>query len=232
MTQPSSPAGQDTPAAAERPDYAALLQQIPDDYLAQDRRVNSRVGNIAQRLAAQDSERREREAQEHAKAEAEARLHKLAEENPFEFSQVYLKEHAASQAHREIEKLRSAEQDSLMNAVGQAYGALPEWREIMSDPDSAQRLAEAVAGRQGGDIVASFNAVALDLVAERRAQHAPNNEKINAEVEARVQERLAARLRGEAVPQMSAARTMSNSIDPRSMSEADFNRWYKQTFGV
>lgn len=229
------PAGQSsTPAAAAPTDYATMLSQIPDDVLQSDRRLQSRIGNLGQRFAEQARQQIESEARQRESEAAEARMHRLAEEDPFQFSAQYLKQHAETQAHRQIEGLRRSEQETLMHAVGAAYGQLPEWPEIMADPANAQRLAQAVAGRTSpADMVASFNATALDIVAERRAQHLPGNkDRLDAEVEARVQERLAARLRGETVPEMTAARTISGSLDVRGMTDEQFNRFYKSTFGV
>lgn len=233
MTETPSATGQPDPAPAVT-DYAAMLSQIPDDVLQSDRRLQSRIGNLGQRFAEQARQQIEADAKQREAQAAEARLRKLAEEDPFSFSQEYLKEHATSQARQEIENLRRGEQETLMQAVGAAYGNLPEWRDIMADPDNAQRLASAVAGRQGADIVASFNATALDLVAERRAQKMPNTAARDAEIEARVQERLAARLRGETVPEMSAARIMNTNSAGliNQMSDAEFDRFYKKTFGV
>ena len=225
MTDTPSAAGQ--PPAPAAPDYASMLAQIPDDVLQSDRRLQSRIGNLGQRFAESARQQIEAEAQRRETAAAEARLLELAEQDPFSFSAKYLKDHATSQARQEVENLRQSEQEALMRAVGTAYGNLPEWRDIMADPDNAQRLAQAVAGRQGADIVAAFNATALDLVAERRSAKRPIDDS---EIEARVQERLAARLRGETVPDMSAARiqniNMASAIS--RMSDAEFDRFYKE----
>lgn len=231
--QRATPAASTEQPAAAALDYAALLNEIPADVLRAHPRFLGVAGEYAARLTERERARFEAESQRKAQEEAEARLHKLAEEDPFSFSAEYLKQDATKQAHREIERLRQSEQETLMQAVGNAYGALPEWREIMSDPGNANRLAEAVAGRTGADIVAAFNATALDLVAERRASRTADSrvrEKLDTEVEALVQERLAARLRGETVPEMSAARTMSvnQAAAILNMSDADFDRWYNR----
>jgi hypothetical protein len=222
-------AGKEAPAAAPQVDYNAILDSIPDNVLRSHRRINGYAGEIAQR------ERHNIEAESRTKAdrEAEERLIREAEENPFEFTQKWLKGKAAERAQLEIDQVKKGAQAALFERVANSYAALPEWRNLT--PDEFARVQRAVAGKSDEELVAAFNVAALDVLADRRAntraeQH--YSDRLEAEVQARLTEAQAARLRGERAPDMSAPVSAVGNFDPRNLSPEEFDRWYKQTFGV
>ena len=210
-------------------DYNAVLDQIPDDVLTRHARISGVVGKHAQRLAERERTRLEQEARDRALRDKEAELLKLAQENPFEFSQRYLKDYETSRAQLEIQGLRTNVQKDLFERVASSYAAHPEWRELT--PDEFSRVQQAVAGKSDEELVAAFNVAALDVLAERRASkraEASLKDRMSAEVEAQVQQRLAERLGSERAPDMTAPSSAIGRFDPRNLSDEDFDRWYKQ----
>ena len=221
----------DKPAAAAAPevDYDAILDTIPDHVLTRHRRINGYAGTIAererQRIATEENARAQREAEE--------RMIREAEENPFEFTQKWLKGKAQEKAQLELNQVKTRAQAALFEKVANSYAALPEWRSLT--PDEFARVQRAVAGKADEELVAAFNVAALDVLAERRASSLAdryNRDRLEAEVQARLTEAQAARLRGERGPDMSAPISAVGNFDPRNLSPDEFDRWYKQTFGV
>lgn len=232
-TAPSEAAASaDTQAAAPEVDYAAMLDQIPEDVLRAHRRFNGLVGSHAQRLAEQDRQRIAQEEFERAKQEKEAELARLAEENPFEFSQRYLKDKAKERVELELRDLRTKAQTQLFEKIANSYSALPEWQQL--SPDEFAKIQQQVAGKSDDELVAAFNVAALDVLAERKASSRAERtvrERLASERAAWEQEAQARRLRGETIPDMSAPASANGVSDVqaiRGMSDADFNRYYEQ----
>lgn len=227
-------AAQPAPAAAPEVDYAALLDQVPEDVLRTHRRFNGIVGSHAQRLAEQDRQRIAHEEYQRAEREKQAQLEREAEENPFAFSQKWLKGRAEERAKLELAELRTKAQQALFEKIAQAYAALPEWQQLT--PEEFARVQQQVAGKSDDELVAAFNVAALDVLAERRANGRAERlarERLSAEVEAQVQQRLAERLRGEPVPDMTAptsANGLSDVSAIRGMDDKEFDRFWNSRF--
>ena len=219
-------------AAAPQVDYAALLDTVPEDVLAKHRRFNGLVGSHAQRLAEQDRQRIAQEEQIKAEEAERQRLRKLAEENPFEFTQKWLGDQARQTAELELSQLRTRTQTALFEKIASSYGVLPEWQQLT--PEEFGNIQRQVAGKADEDLVAAFNVAALDILADRRANSRAEKalrDRLATERQAWEQEAQARRLRGETAPDMSMP-TSANGVNDvqaiRSMSDAEFNAYYER----
>ena len=227
-------AAQPTEAAAPQVDYNALLDQIPDDVIRSHRRINGYAGSMAQRMAEAERQRIAQEEYQRAQAAREAELMREAEENPFAFSQKWLKGKAEERAKLELSELRTKTQTQLFEKIASSYAALPEWQQLT--PDEFARVSQAVAGKSDDDLVAAFNVAALDVISSRRAQSQGERiarERLKDEVEAQVQQRLAERLRGERPPDLMAPVNVAGISDAsaiRQMSDAEFDAFYNSRF--
>ncbi len=235
MSDPSTPPtdAQASAGSGAEPDYASLLDNVPEEYLLRHRRVNGLVGSHAQRLAERQRESDQAEARVKADREAEDRILKLAEDDPFTFSQHYLQGKAKERQELEMSQLRTNAQKKLFERVGQSYGQLAEWKTLT--PEEFAQVSQSVNGVAEDDMLPAFNAAALDMLANKRAasrMDAQFKERLASEVEVALQERLAARMRGDTSPDMSLPSSGVGAFDPRSMSDQDFDRWYKRRFGV
>ena len=240
--EPSASTGatpsQEGAATPAQVDYNALLDQIPDDVLSKHRRFNGIVGSraqtLAQRLAEQERQRIAGEEFERAKREKEAELERLAEENPFEFSQRYLKDKAKEKVQLELNDLRSRAQTQLFEKIASSYSALPEWQNL--SPDEFAKVQQQVAGKNDDELVAAFNVAALDVLAERRATSRAERavqERLAAERAAWEQDYHARRLRGEVSPDMSApvsANGINDAQAIKNMTPAEFDAFYNARF--
>lgn len=226
----SSEAAETSEPAAPAVDYNALLDSVPDDVLRKHSRFNGYAGRMAQQMAERERERISQEEYQRAERAKLEELEREAEENPFAFSQKWLKGRAEERAKIELAGLRKKTQEDLFAKIGQAYGALPEWQQL-SDDEMA-RVSQAVVGVPEDELVARFNAAALDVVATRRAA-ARSREQIEAEVQARLQQMNADRLRSETAPDMSSptsAQGLSDAAAIRGMSDKEFEAFYNRTF--
>lgn len=228
--QATASAAAPTDTAAPSVDYNALLDQIPEDVLTRHRRFNGYVGSHAQRLAAVEQERRAREESEKAVQAKMEELEREAEENPFAFAARWKSDRARERAQLELSELRTNTQRQLFAKIGESYGAIPEWQQLT--PDEFAKVQRSVVGASDDELIGRFNAAALDVLADRRAEQKAR-ERVEAEVEARLQQMRGENLRGETTPSMDrpvSANGISDASAIRGMSDAEFNAYYQRTF--
>lgn len=222
------------PAAegASEVDYNALLDSVPDEVLQKHSRFNGYAGRMAQRMAENERQRIQSEEFERARASKEQELLKLAEENPFEFSQRYLKDKGQEKIQAELSEVRRKAQSSLFERVAKSYADLPEWSQLT--PDDFQRIQSRVAGKQDEELVATFNSAALDVVAAVRARAQSDKDlkdRLVIEKQAWEQEMVARRMRGEFAPDMGvplSANAVSDVNAIRSMTDREFQEFYER----
>ena len=218
--QEAAPNG--VPAAPSPPAFD--ISKIPDDVLLRDPRFTGLVGRHAKRLADQEDGRRKADA---IKAQ-EAAMIEEARSNPYQFAEKWLGEKSKEVANREFSELADKTQRDILNKLAEAYGAIPEWKEL-TDQEFGD-VASRTAGLSGAELIAAFNAAAFDKVADKRANKRMSTEmtrRLAAEKEAWEREAAAARLKGEVAPDL--ARPSGNGrFDPAQLSDEEFNRWYEQ----
>ncbi len=212
------------PTPPQPPDSFELLRGIPDDVLFRDPRFNTLVGRHAKRLADQDTERRTADAikrQENTMIEE-------AKSNPYQFAEKWLGSKSEEIAKREFSELTTRTQNEILDKLGLAYGAIPEWKELTQDEFAD--VAARTAGLEGAELIAAFNMAAFDKIADKRAGKRVNSElsrRLSAEKEAWEREAVAARLRTETPPNMTGP-SGPGRFDPLQLSDEEFNKWYER----
>lgn len=220
----------DAAQGATEVDYSALLDSVPDEVLQKHSRFNGYAGRLAQRMAEQERANIVREQYEKARADKEQEMLKLAEENPFEFSQRYLRDKSEEKIKQELGSVRQQAQSALFERVAKGYAELPEWQRLTTE--DFQKIQSRVVGKSDEELVAAFNVAAMDAVTEVRARDRADKDfkdRLSVERQAWEQEMQARRLRGEFPPDMSlpiSAAGVSDVSAINSMSDREFQQWY------
>jgi hypothetical protein len=173
-------------AAPEAPpyDWRKALEEAPADELRRHPKFAGIVGSEKQFWQKQWDDQKQAEADAKAKAQAEADLRELAQRNPVEFADKWLSSEEARQQQERLTALESSARQDVAKSIGAAFQAFPEWEDLMRDPNALARLATAMEGKPPDQVLAAWNAAAVDLMVERRAA-------------AKAQADLAARLQAE-----------------------------------
>lgn len=174
---PEAPA-QDAPAAeaASAPseqapvlDWRRALDEAPTDELRRHPRFAGIVGSEKQSWEQDWAARKQAEADAKARVEAEEALREMARRNPVEFADRWLSSEEARQQQERLTALESNARQAVGRSVGAAFHAIPEWAQITRDPDALARLTTAMQGKDGDDVLAAWNATAVEIVAAKRA---------------------------------------------------------------
>jgi hypothetical protein len=216
---------------AETPTWQQELDKVDAKTLRSHPRIAGIVGSAIQADRQRDQEERERKGRE----ETEQELLKFSEENADYIKDKYPRayEHLMGlqqeRARRELETVGSKTVHQLASEIGRAMNDVPEWKEL-TEADH-QKLAEAVVGRPDAEVIAIFNRVAIDLLAERRAEkkHATWKEKeLAKEREAARQEEAAKLLKGSEAPDTTPSKGQPAGVNINGMSDAEFDDYWKK----
>lgn len=178
-----------TEAAPEAPaiDIDKILDETPAERLRRHPKFAGIVGSEKQFWEKQWADQKQAEADAAAKAKAEAELEELAEKNPVEFADKWLGSQQAKKMRDQMAALESNARQDVAKSIGAAFQAFPEWEDLMRDPNALARLATAMEGKPADQVLAAWNAAAVDLMVERRAAA-----KAQADLDARLQAERAA----------------------------------------
>lgn len=218
------------PVAAEPPvDWEDILNKAPDEVLAKHRRVQGIAGSHAERLFQRRAQDTEHERQQTAASAAREELKRLAQEKPLEFADMFLSHEDAEQARQRVLDMERVTAKNMMEQIGAAYHGLPEWQNL-TDTEKAQ-LREAVSDAPDNDVLPRFNAAALNIVADRRA-NTRLTDRLPAEKEAWRKEWEAERLGSEQGPDLRRpSDAPRRRLNWAAMDDKDFNSWWKQKYG-
>jgi hypothetical protein len=218
------------PAAVEtNPSLDWLKTASPDEIMANDRIrgiFGSRIQQERERIGRELDSERERTARE----QAEAELISLAKTDQFAFAERYLSKNEQERLAKDLDKLKSSTRNEFAKQLGAGYSALPEWNQLTSA--EAEHLARAVAGKADDQALIDFNAAALDVIAERRANAklAKYREtELPKEREAARQEEAGKRLKNGARPSLARGEAAPTGKGWQDLpAGADFNKAYEE----
>lgn len=195
--------------------------------LKKHRAVGGLAGSIAERQLAQLKQQDDHEREAEAARRAREDLRKLAQEKPLEFADMFLSHDDANQARERIANVERSAAKQIMEQIGEAYHGLPEWQEL-TDAEKV-RLKEAVEQAPDNPLPA-FNRVALDIVADRRAEKRLLD-RLPKEREAWRKEAEAERLTSEQGPDLRRpSSTTRRPVNWQAMSDEDFAKYWKQRY--
>jgi hypothetical protein len=162
----------ETPPAA--PDWRKAIDEAPLDELRHHSRIAGIVGSEKplwqQQWQQQWESQKSEEIAAKARADYERELEELYEKHPVAFAEKVWGERQAAKAKEQLSSLEVNAQKSVATQIGAAFHAIPEWAAIADDPDRLAQLAVALEGKTRDQVLPAWNAKAVDLVAERRAQ--------------------------------------------------------------
>jgi hypothetical protein len=200
--QTQTPAAETTEPAEPNPVEEWLRTASPDDILKNDRIrgiFGSRIAAERDRIERDLGEKSQREAREAAQKE----LDDLAQNDIYEFQRRYLSKRDQDRIATELATVKNSTRSEFAANLGRGYQALPEWQNLTAEEQ--ETLARAVTGKGDDDALVAFNAAALDVIAERRAQAKLTKwteAQLQKEREAIREEEAAKRLKGSARPAM------------------------------
>lgn len=219
--------------AVDTPDWQRLIEQVDPNEIRKHPRVAGIVGEMvdkAVRKWANDQQERITNAQ---RAQAEKDLLELAERDPLGFSKRFLTDKEQERLHRQFATVQQQTREEFARRIGRAFQDVPEWKEFTAQDYEA--LAMAVQGKPDDEIIAAYNAKAAELIADKRAEKRASEryqkwraDELEKEVDARVKDTLAKRLKRDARPDLRPAAGAPAKFDPNKLSDSDFNQWYEK----
>ncbi len=204
------------------PEYADKLAK-----LRADRTVAGVAGGIAETMRkAQDAQAQLERQQEAERAERQ-RLLDMARDEPEEFAAQFLSQQQADDMKRQLEALETKAQTHIAGQVGLVVRDLPELQEM--NTNELRRMADAMSGAHGDDVLGIYVKTAIDIAADKRAAskvEADFPARLQAEIEARETANNANRLRSTAAPSLDTGRPSSFTDEPDFRTDpAGYARW-------
>lgn len=233
---------QDAPveaAAVEAPqapvyDWRKALEEAPADEIRRHPKFAGILGSEKPRWMEEWASTKQAEADAKAKVEAERALEEMAEQRPVEFADKWLGDRQTQKMREQVANLEQTARQTTATAIGAAMHTIPEWESAATDPDVLARLAQAMQGKQGDEVLSAWNATAITIVAERRAAALFEKqvaERIKAERAAWETEAAAQGFKLSARPDLVRAGRHPNGADPEPDYLRDakaWDAWYKR----
>jgi len=218
-------------AVQEAPDWRSLIDRADASELRKHPKIGGIVGQMVD-TAMRDWQRNQQETYNRQATEAaREELRRLAKEDPDAFAERFLKDDQREFALAQLQTLRQQETAAMAQRVGRAYASIPGWDRLTTDDHSI--LARAIQGLPDDEVIAAYNAKALELLAARRVEDAANERfekfkksELAKEREAIRAEEAAKLLKKEPKPDMTRATRQPPVPDFSRMTDADFERWY------
>lgn len=173
------------------------------------------AGSIAESMKKADNERAAADAAIEAARAKEQELLDLAENDPEEFAARFRTQAQADRARQELEDLRTTEQQRIASQIGLAARDLPELQDL--DLAEQRKIADALAHASADQMLAVYNAVLIDITADRRAtarMEAEFPNRLAAELEAKEAETNAQRVRNGTAPSLGVRAREPASDEP------------------
>jgi hypothetical protein len=228
--QPQEPNG--AQAEPTPPTWLTELEKVDARELRKHPKIAGIIGSEQQRAIQTERERIKVEEGERAAKAAEQRLRDLAQKDPVTFAEQWLSQAQKDDIQRQLDDLHRKTRSDLATAIGRAYQGLPEWKELSQEDQEA--LGRAVMGKPDDEVLPLFTTHAADLVARRRAERQFNEWKtkeLAKEREAIRQEEAAKLLKGSDAPDGRAPKGEPAGVNVHTMSDAEFDAYWKKKFG-
>ncbi len=146
--------------AFENPDHRSALTAK----LKSHRTIAGIAGEIVQR----DREVQNQAAAKTAVEAEQARIRKLAQEDPDAFASEWLEKATAHEANQKLADIRNTTRTEFISQIGKSLKDLPEFAELSVEDHG--KLARALVGVAEDDLLSVFTRTALDLVADKRSE--------------------------------------------------------------
>jgi hypothetical protein len=201
----------------------------PDEIMKNDRIR----GILGSRLQAEREKIRKDLGEEQDKAareKAEADLIELARWQPQQFAEKYLTDYEQKKIQKDLDALKDNALSEIAGYIGEGYRDLPEFQNLTTA--ELEKLNAAVVNKSHRDAIKGFNAAALDVIAERRANAklaTYRETELPKEREAARQEAAATRLKQGARPTLTRAPAPTEGNGWQDLPPGpDFNKAYEQ----
>lgn len=231
----SPPADRDLGVVLEELDR--ILQANPDAKkdLRAHRTLMGIAGSMAQTIAQNMKREDDTKAQREAMANLEQQMIHDAETDPEAFAEKWLKGQQAARTRRELDQMRDSVEAELGENIGKAVTSLPEFKEL--SPEEVQRIAAEVAGKPKSEVLAAYARATVEAVAGKRAAKEVakwRESELEKEVQARLKEANAKRLKKEQAPSIKGGTAAPVSTEPPYDPKpgSDWNKWYQRKYRV
>ncbi len=146
--------------AFENPDQrSALLPKLKSH-----RTVAGIVGEMLERTKEEDRFK----ASQQAVLDEQARIRKLAQDDPDAFAAEWLEKATVAEANKKLADIRDTTRTEFIKQIGESLKEMPEFAELTTEDHG--RLARALVGVSEDQLLGVFTKTALDLVAEKRSE--------------------------------------------------------------
>lgn len=236
-----TPEGQTAEAPAEItapvvPTWQEELDKLDAKELRKHPKIAGLIGSEAQYLFSQKTKADQEEQQRKLRDATETELMKFTEDNA-----DYLKEHyprayehfmglEQQRAARQVGGIRQQTVQEIGNAIAQSFAELPEYKEMIGDPATFEKLQKALAGKADHEVPAIFNRHALDFVAERRAARKFDEQyskKVD-ELRAALKQEIAAEvLKSSDAPDVTRPKGQPVNKMPADMTKEEFDNFWQ-----
>lgn len=200
------------------------------DRLKKHRAIGGIAGSIAERRMLELGQQHEAQRQADAARAAAAELEDMAQNRPLEFADKFLNIRTAEKTRAQINAVEQNAAKKIMEQIGSAYRDLDEFADLTDDEKG--RLRDAVADATDDNALPKFNRVALEIVADRRAEK-KMADRLAKEKEAWRQEYEGERLGTDrkAPDLRRSTRSTSKPLNWADMSDKDFADYWKKRYG-
>ncbi len=214
------------------PAWIKELDTIDSKELRRHPKVAGIIGGEVQRATEMTTRQLQQQLQIKAAQDAQQQTLKLAQEDPEEFARQYLGDAERRRITDELGKAQAAARAEMGRMVGQAFVALPDWKDLIEDDHNT--LAQSVVGKQEHEVIGAYNAAAVNLLAAKRAakQFEDWKAKELASERAAIRKEEAARLAtAQPAPDLRKGTGQAGTRSVRDMTDAEFNAYWKDKHG-
>lgn len=222
---------------ATGPSWVKDLDTADPELVRKHPRVMAIVGELFGKRIAAERQRITEEQSRSAQKTVEEQMLALLEDNEESIAQRYpavaahIKRLKDTRGDRQAQEARSEALNRMAAAIGKGYQAVPEWAELT--PEDHESLAKSIASLPDDDVLPTYNARALDIVAERRAAKKATERiarEIEKEREAIRKEESARLLKEQSAPDMATPKAAATSVNINAMSDKEFDEYWSKRF--
>ncbi len=228
-----------TPSAetATTPSWVKDLETADPDALRKHPRVAAIVGDLVRKNLTSERQRLADENTRAATRTVEQQLLTLLDENEESVTSRYpavaahLKALRQTQGQRASQEAHSEALNRLAASIGKGFQSLPEWPGLTAQDH--ETLAKSVAGLADDDVLPAYNARALDLIAERRAEKKAQDrmsKELATERDAIRKEESAKLLQRQNAPSTARPSALPTQADINAMSDKEFDTYWNRRF--
>jgi hypothetical protein len=211
---------------AATPSWITELDKLDPKELRRHPRIAGIIGSEIQTAIERANQKRdEDDAQKNAEL-AHAQARELAQTDVVTFAEKWLSEDEQKEVRKRLDSVESTTREKFAKNIGRGYNSLPEWAELT--PDEIGQITSKVQGLPEDDVLPTFNATALDVVARKRAAKMLSEwqqKELPKEREAIRKEEAARLLQGQSAPDLGRGSSGPGGVQRIvQMSDAEFEK--------